>query len=403
MLSVAVAMGCLVGSLTLMNLHVARTQMILEHKRSETQEKMRVLEDDVKGAMRKLGFNIVILPKGQNLSDWYADDYGARYMPEQYVARLAQSKIVTVEHLTPRLRRKVKWPETKWAVILVGVSDRAWIPAVHTHELAIDPVPWGRIVLGNEVHQGLGLNVGNKIRFMDREFVVYKCRKELGTEEDMTIWVNLREAQELLDKKGLINEILAFECRSAWANLPKVRAEITRILPDTQVVEKSSDVLAKIHAYVKVEDEGKAAIERERENMTRLRTTWMRFASVLGPLVMVISVVWIALLAAGNVQRRQMEIGILCTLGFRSRQILYIFLSRAVVMGLLGGLLGFLVGDFLANNCLEPIGEGGYQWMFTFQLFGLAVLVAVVVTVAASWIPSMRATRLDPAVTLREE
>ena len=77
LLSVAVAVGCLVGSLTLMKLHVTRTQMILEHKRIETQEKMRVLEDDVKEAMRKLGFNIVILPKGQNLSDWYADDYGA--------------------------------------------------------------------------------------------------------------------------------------------------------------------------------------------------------------------------------------------------------------------------------------------------------------------------------------
>ncbi len=403
LLSVAVAVACLVGSLTLMKLHVARTQMILEHKRIETQKKMRVLEDDIKGSMRKLGFNIVILPKGQNLSDWYADDYGARYMPEQYVVRLAQSKIVTVEHLTPRLRQKVKWPETKWAVILVGVSDRAGNPAVHAHGLAVDPVPRGKIVLGNEVHQGLGLNVGDKIRFIDREFVVYKCCKELGTEEDMTVWVNLREAQELLDKRKLINEILAFECRSAWANLPKVRAEITRILPDTKVVEKSSNVLAKIHAYVKVEDEEKAAIERERDNMTHLRTTWMRFASILGPLVMVISVVWITLLAAGNVRRRQMEIGILRTLGFRSRQILYIFLSRAVVMGFFGGFLRFLVGSFLANIYLEPVGEGSYRWMFTFHLFGLAVLVAVAVTVAASWIPAMRAAHLDPAVTLQEE
>jgi len=377
--------------------------MILENKRIETQEKMRVLEDDIKRAMRKLGFNIIILPKDQNLNDWYANDYGVRYMPEQYMSRLVQSKIVSIEHFSPRLRQKVRWPETKWTVILVGVSDRAWNPAVQTHGLAIDPVPWGRIVLGNEVHQGLGLNVGDKILFMGREFVVYACRKELGTEEDMTVWVNLREAQELLDKKGLINEILAFECRSAWANLPKVRAEIARILPDTQVVEKSSDVLAKIHAYVKVEDEGKAAIERERENMTRLRTTWMHFASVLGPLVMVISVVWIALLAAGNVQRRQMEIGILCALGFRSRQILYIFLSRAVVTGVFGGLLGYLVGGFLANNCLEPIGEDGYRWMFTFHLFGLAVLVAAVITVVASWIPSMRAARMDPAVILREK
>jgi ABC-type lipoprotein release transport system permease subunit len=217
------------------------------------------------------------------------------------------------------------------------------------------------------------------------------------------MWVNLREAQELLDKRGWINEILATECRSAWANLPKIRAEIAKILPDTQVIEKSSRVLAKVHAYIKVEDEGKAAVEREQEKMARVRTTWMRFASVLGPLVMVISVVWIALLAAGNVRRRQMEIGILRTLGFRSRQILYIFLTRAVLMGLCGGFLGFLVGSILANNCLEPMSKGTDRWMFTFSLFGLAVFMAVVVAVAASWIPAMRAACLDPAVTLQEE
>jgi len=403
LLSVALAVGCLVGSLTLMKVHVARMQMILEDKKNETQEKMHVLEGDIKRTMHKLGFNIVILPKEQNLSDWYADDYGAKYMPEAYMARLEQSKIVTIEHLTPRLRQKVNWPETKWAVILVGISDRAWKPSVDTQGLTVDPVPRGSMVLGHEVHQALGLNVGNTIRFMGREFIVRRCRKELGTEEDMTIWVHLREAQELLGKRGWINEILAFECRSAWANLPKIRAEITRILPDTQVVEKSSDVLAKIHAYIKVEDEGKAAVEREQEKMAGVRTTWMRFASVLGPLVMVVSVVWVALLAAGNVRRRQMEIGILRTLGFRSRQILCIFLSRAVLMGFIGGLLGFLTGSFLVNHCLEPMSEGGRHWMFTFRLFGLAVLVAVVVVVAASWIPAMRAARLDPAVTLREE
>jgi putative ABC transport system permease protein len=400
---VAVAVACLVGALTLMNRHVMRTHMILENKKIETQEKMRTMEEDIKKAMRKLGFNIVILPKDQNLGDWYADDYGAKYMPEEYMARLAQSKIVTIERLTPRLRQKVKWPEKKWAVILVGVSDEACYPSANTHELAVDPVPRGRITLGHEVHQGLGLKVGDEIWFMGKEFVVDTCQKEMGTEEDMTVWVNLQEAQELLDKRGWINEILALECRSAWANLPKVRAEITRILPDTRVIEKSSDVLAKIHAYIKVEEEGKAAIEREQENISRMRATWMRFASILGPLVMVFSVVWIALLAAGNVRRRQVEIGILRTLGFRSRQILYLFLSRAGLMGFFGGLLGFLVGRCLAHNYQEPMSQIRTGWIFSFLLFGLAILGAVVIAVAASWIPAMHAARLDPAITLREE
>ena len=402
LLSVAVAVGCLVGSLTLVKLHDTRTHTILEQKRIETQEKMRVLEDDVKKAMRKLGFNIVILPKDQNLSDWYADDYGAKYMPEQYLARLAQSEIVTIEHLVPRLRQKVRWPETKWAVILVGTSDKAVNPAVDANELSIEAVPRGKIVLGNEVQQGLGLNVGDRIRFMGREFVVHKCHKELGTEDDMTVWVNLREAQELLDKRELINEILALECRSAWADLPKVRTEITSILPDTQVIEKASDVLAKTHAYTKVEAEGKAAIERERENMAQLRVTRTHFARILVSLVMVICVVWVALLAVGNVRRRRTEIGILRTLGFRSRQIIYIFLSRAIAIGLVGGILGFLAGGFLASSWTEPVGESNYQW-FNVNLLVLAVFVALAITVAASWIPAILAARQDPAVALREE
>ncbi len=402
-LSVAVAIGCLAGSLTLMKLHDVRTRSILEQKRAETQEKMRVLEDDVRRAMQKLGFNIVILPKNQNLSDWYADDYGAKYMPEEYLARLEQSEIVTIEHLVPRLRQKVKWPETKWAAILVGESDKAVNPAQYDHELTLEAVPQGKIVLGYEVQQGLGLKLGDRIRFMGSEFVVHKCHKESGTEDDMTVWLNLQEAQELLDKRDLINEILAFECRSAWADLPKVRAEIARILPDTQVIEKASNVLAKIHAYVKVEDEGKAAIERERENMAQLRVTRTRFARILVSLVMVICVVWVALLAMGNVRGRRIEIGILRTLGFRSRQILYIFLSRAIFIGLVGGILGFLAGGFLGSSWSEPIGESRYEWMFNFHLLGLALFVAVAITVAASWIPAILAARQDSAVVLREE
>ena len=403
LLSVTVAAGCLAGSLTLLNMHDVRMQTILERKRAETRQMMQVMEDDVKAAMRKLGFNIVILPKDQNLSDWYADDYGAKYMPEQYVNRLAQSEIVTIEHLVPRLRRKVTWPETKWAVILEGISDEAVNPSAQNRGFALDAVSRGKIVLGSEVHQGLGLNVGDRIEFMGREFAVCECRRESGTEKDVTVSVNLRDAQELLGKKGLINEILALECRSTWANLPKIRAEIVGILPDTQVIEKASNVLTKMHAYLKVKDEGKAAIERERENMARLKTTWMRFASILGSLVMVICVVWVAFLAAGNVRGRRTEIGILRTLGFGSRQILCIFMSRATAMGFSGGLLGFLAGRFVADSSLTTAGEASHRWIFDLGLLGLSVFVALAITMVAGWVPAVRAARLDPAVALREE
>jgi ABC-type antimicrobial peptide transport system permease subunit len=238
---------------------------------------------------------------------------------------------------------------------------------------------------------------------MGRELVVFKCQKELGTEADMTVWINLREAQELLDKKGLINEILALECRSAWANLPKVRTEINSILPDTQVIEKASSVLTKTHAYTKVEAEGKAAIEREREHMAHVKATWIRYAKVLVSLAMVICVVWVALLALGNVRGRRSEIGLLRALGLRSRQIVCIFLSRAVIIGLVGGILGSMAGIFLCSHLAEPVGESSYDWMFNLNMLGLAIFVALAITVISSCVPTILAARLDPAETLREE
>ena len=98
-----------------------------------------------------------------------------------------------------------------------------------------------------------------------------------------------------------------------------------------------------------------------------------------------------------------MEIGILRTVGFRSRQILYIFLSRSIIMGLVGGILGFLGGISLAGNWSEPVGQSNYEWLFSLSLLGIAVFVAVAITVAASWVPAILAARQDPAVTLREE
>jgi len=40
--------------------------------------------------------------------------------------------------------------------------------------------------------------------------------------------------------------------------------------------------------------------------------------------------------------------------------------------------------------------------MLNFELLGLAVCVAMVIAVAASWIPAMLAARQDPAVALRQ-
>ena len=107
--SVIVAVACLVGALTLLRAHDVRTDQIVASREAETKEKMRKLEDDYRKIMKKLGFNVLILPKDQDLGDLYAEDYVSKYMPEEYVERLAKSGIMSIRHLLPSLQQRLTW------------------------------------------------------------------------------------------------------------------------------------------------------------------------------------------------------------------------------------------------------------------------------------------------------
>lgn len=408
LVSIAVAVGCLIGALTLLRVHDVRTRQILEHKEARTRTQMARLKDGVRKAMLKLGFNVVILPKNQNLSDWYSDDYASKYMPEEYVDRLARSGVVTVRHFLPSLQQKTRWPERKRTIILIGT--RGEVPNLHKDpkKPLVQPVPKGKMVVGHELHQSLGLNVGDKVVLLGREFTVHKCHKERGSKDDITVWIHLEEAQELLDKKGLINAILALECLCTGDSLSKVRASITQVLPDTRVIEVGTKVLARAEARLRVAEVAGAALEQEKKLRSRLRYEREHFASILVPLVMVTCGIWIGFLAFTNVRERRFEIGILRALGLRSRQILSLFLSRAIVMGLVGGALGFVTG-FFAGRCvgvtLEKVDVNVVQAQVLFDpaLVVLALVLAPFLSAVASWIPSMIAAQYDPAEILREE
>jgi ABC-type lipoprotein release transport system permease subunit len=408
LLSVVVAVGSLVGALTLLKTHDIRTRQILEKKEAETKARMAALEDEMRKAMLNLGFNIAILPKDQNLADWYAEDYAAKYMPEDYVQKLAGSNIITVQHLLPSLQQKIRWPEQKRTILLIGTRGEVPHLGANPKQPMVQPVPPGTIVLGCELHQDLGLKVGDKVSLLGKEFTVHKCHDRRGTKDDITAWIALKEAQELLDRKGLINAILALECQCAWADLPKVRAEITRILPDTQVVEKASEALTRAEARTKVAEEAAASVEQERQNRLRLRAEREQFAAILVPLVTVACALWIGFLAFGNVRERRTEIGILRALGLRSRQILMIFLSKALVMGGVGGVVGFVAGYFAGGRLgmdPEQIGADATAApaLFDWKVFLLALALAPLLTAIASWIPALLAAQQDPAAILREE
>jgi ABC-type lipoprotein release transport system permease subunit len=403
-LSVAVAVGCLTASLAVLHKHDLRTDQLIAAKEEATREQMAALTDDYRKLMLKMGFNVMILPKDQNLSDLYADDFASKYMPEEYAARLAKSRVATINHVLPSLQQKVKWPERGRTVLLMGVRGEVYIQGKQQKPL-LEAVAPGTMVLGHELGQSFSLKPGDKATLMGREFAVAKINPERGNKDDITIWINLPEAQEMLDKKGLINGILALDCTCDTVDrLGRIRTEIAAILPDTQIIEFASQALARAEARARATVEAEGSIRREKEARAKLRAEREALVGVLVPVVVLGSAVWIGFLALANVRDRRAEIGILRALGLRSCQILIIFLGKAVVVGLAGAGLGYFAGRFIGWVWREMPGKPPVEMALVDPKLLLVVLAAApLLTALASWLPAMIAAQQDPADVLREE
>lgn len=390
-IAVGVAVACLVTALSALRAHDRRSEQIIAAREAETREKMAALEDDYRKITLRMGFNVLILPKDQNLSDLYADDFASKYMPEEYAARLVKSRVATINHVLPSLQQKVKWPEQQRTIILMGVRGEVYLQNAKQKPL-LAPVAAGTMVVGAELHRSLHLKVGDKVKLLGREFTVAKLYDERGNKDDITIWINLGEAQELLNKPGLINAILALDCTCDTVDrLSRIRPEITRILPDTQVIEYASQAIARAETRTRASDAAQAALEREKQNRAKLRRERESFGAVLVPLVTLGSAIWIGLLALANVRERRTEIGILRALGVGTPQILAVFLGKAIVIGLVGAALGYPAGLLTGAPAVD-------SRMLPAVLAGAPVLAAL-----ASWLPALLAAQQDPADVLREE
>ena len=407
-LAIGIATGAFVGAAVFLSVHEKKADAILVRKEALTRKTMASLKEEMRKASLELSFNVLILPEGQELKDFYKDDFAAKYMPEDYVDRLASSGTMHVQHILPSLQQKIRWLEKKRTIILTGT--RGEVPNLYKdpRKPFIQPVPKGTIVLGHELHQSLGLKVGDKIKLMKHDFTVHRCHEERGNKDDITAWIFLSEAQELLKKKGQINSILALKCMCVVGSGTTIREVISGILPGTKVVEMGGKMLAREESRTKAGKEAKSALEGVRLNQEQLRAKREQFAAIAVPVILIACVIWVGLLAFHNVRVRRKELGVLRAIGLGSGQILRLVLIKALGMGLLGGGFGFLSGSLFGKYLGRTTGSddaGGIQLqdLLNGDLLGVALVVAVAATVIATWLPALIASKEDPATVFRGE
>ncbi len=404
--AVTLAAGTLTASLTLIRLHDCAAKTLLTAREKQTRESGDALRDEMRKATLKLSFNLLILPDGVDLKQWYIDQESDLTLPETYGLQLADSGIVTVRHILPMIQKRIRWPETGRTIILIGTRGETAAGFSNPRKPLIQPVPEGTIVLGHELHRSLGLRVGDSVKLMGRDLTIHRLHKERGSKDDITAWVYLSDAQELLNMNGKISSLLALECLCGGGMIDKIRAQVATILPGTQVVEMGTKVLARAEARTQANTETYRQLEEEKAKQQDLAVQRQRFAALLVPLILLLCAGWIGLLTFADVRDRRGEIGMLRTLGFRTHTLMLLFLIKAAWIGFAGGALGYALG---AGLCILRLsGTAGLTqadlasvWSATNAL--IATAGAILLMMMATWIPALIAAQTDPADILREE
>lgn len=334
--------------------------------------------------MRNIGFNLRIIPKETDIEKFWITGYSEYSMPENYVYKLASHEGLSYAHLTATLQKKVTWRMRE--IILTGIAPEVSPPGKQKSPM-IFSIEQGTVYIGFALARHFGLKNDDVIDIFGKPFTIKQCLSESGSEDDIRIFGHLHDVQDILNMGNQINEIKALHCLcvvedSNINSLSILREQLAGVLPDTKVILISS-----------------IASAREKQRMMS-----EKYFGFIIPFLIVVCMAWIGVLALLNVRERRHEIGIMRALGYGSYKIAYLFLGKAVVIGLIGAVIGFGIGTGLAlkygpdifkvtANAINPM----------FKLLYWSVIASPAFCALSAFIPAMLAVAQDPALTLREE
>jgi len=141
-------------------------------------------------------------------------------------------------------------------------------------------------------------------------------------------------------------------------------------------------------------------VERELYSSTQLRRTYMWFLNLFGLIGLTLSGIGLYGVLSYSVVQRTREIGVRMALGANTRDVLILVLRQGGRLMLVGGAVG-LVGAIGLTHLLRSLlfGTSATDPL----VFVCALMVLLLVALTACYLPARRASRVDPAVTLRHE
>lgn len=243
------------------------------------------------------------------------------------------------------------------------------------------------IIIGKLLAEKLGLNINNSINVLTSTgvsknyTVVGIFESNLKSMDESKAYLNIMTARQLVGKNSDFASDIVINIKNKDNTLALVR-KLVPIIPH------------QIESWQEANEQLVAGSE--------LRNI---IAVAVSLTILLVAGFGIYNIMTMTINEKIREIAILKALGFSGGDIMTIFLTQATVIGLIGAFVGVVMGygvSLLINQI--PFTIAGLETLpifFRFQDFLLAVVFGILTTLIAGYLPSKKASKIDPVIIIR--
>ena len=352
-------------------------------------------QEKIYAQLEKYGANLNILPAISSVDAALGNlnmgslAVGDNYIPESVIPRIRQiadgmiretldikdeGNIATI---APKLYVKTEVKGT--SLLAVGIdtkeerSIKTWWEIRKGHWIEQSD----EIIIGAQVAQILSLDIGDKISLNGTEVTVAGILEETGAGDDIQVFVPLPTLQKAFNKEGVISSI---DVRALCNGCPveNIAAGINNTIPGVRALAVSQVAKTEMGMVDKMS----------------------KFMFALAGITLLIGAFGVVNTMMTSVHERIKDIGIMRAVGASRNQIIKVFIYEAVLIGIIGGILGYALGTLTAYAAGPLVFEGAtVTWNPQYLL--LSLLLSIFVAIASAAYPAYRATTIKVSDSFR--